>query len=801
LKDDQQNDSPEHRDDDARPVRTRASRAKASKVASAESVVVDAAPPAAAVATAPVSAAAAGVGESSAGESSEAGEGGEGPARRGLRRGPRSLIARRRASKTKDGEAAGQAGAEHGDAGARDADTGSDQVETLARSNYDVAPSQTSDVDGNVAVVVQDPAEGTGRGRRASTPRAPRRKREATADGVTQDSTASGAVDAESPSLQSSESAQSSSSFDGADDDFGPNGNVSGPTAGAHQARADGAPPRARGNGRKPAGGGRRNSNDGGNGVAEAGADASANTPGEAIAGERRGRGNGPRQPAAKGPRQNQNGNGRPAAGAGSNGAVKSTPAEAAAPEDLFAYVTSPAFDADNSGGTGVRAPMLRRGREPVEKPKRVLSPDDDAPKLHKVLAEAGMGSRREMEELIVAGRVSVNGEPAHIGQRIMPSDQVRINGKPVKRKVQNKPPRVLIYHKPTGEIVSHSDPEGRPSVFDKLPTMKTAKWLAVGRLDFNTEGLLMLTTSGDLANRFMHPRYSVEREYAVRVIGELAEGSRQKLLAGVELEDGPANFLRIADGGGEGTNRWYHVALAEGRNREVRRMFEAVGLTVSRLIRTRHGPVTLPRGLKRGRWEELEDNQVRALLGAVGLKAPAEERGGPRGAAQSRRQPDPMQTALGFAAETAAGANRFGPRGPRRPNQGTFAGVFTGSPRNTAHLPDNIGNRAPRKGEGETPGSRSKPSGAAGGGYGPRNGGGGGGGGGSGFSGPRTGGGGGFAGPRNGNGGNGSGGGNARGNGRGPRNSGGGGNGSGGAAGDGGGNTRGGPRNRTRGR
>ncbi|CAG4902406.1 23S rRNA pseudouridine(2605) synthase RluB [Paraburkholderia saeva] len=314
--------------------------------------------------------------------------------------------------------------------------------------------------------------------------------------------------------------------------------------------------------------------------------------------------------------------------------------------DDLFSYVTSPAFDADNSATGGVRAPMLRRGRAAA--PKRVLSPDDDAPKLHKVLAEAGMGSRRDMEELIIAGRVSVNGEPAHIGQRIMPTDQVRINGKPVKRKLANKPPRVLLYHKPTGEIVSHADPEGRPSVFDKLPPMKTAKWLAVGRLDFNTEGLLMLTTSGDLANRFMHPRYSVEREYAVRVVGELAEGMRQKLLHGVELDDGPANFLRIRDGGGEGTNHWYHVALAEGRNREVRRMFEAAGLMVSRLIRTRHGPISLPKGLKRGRWEELEDNQVRSLMASVGLKAPAEEKGG-RNAAPERRQPDPMQTSMGF--------------------------------------------------------------------------------------------------------------------------------------------------------
>lgn len=351
-----------------------------------------------------------------------------------------------------------------------------------------------------------------------------------------------------------------------------------------------------------------------------------------------------------------------------------------ASQDDLFSYVTSPAFDADNSTTGGVRAPMLRRGRQAQE--KRVLAPDDDAPKLHKVLAEAGMGSRREMEELIVAGRVSVNGEPAHIGQRIMPTDQVRINGKPVKRRLQTKPPRVLLYHKPTGEIVSHADPEGRPSVFDKLPPMKTAKWLAVGRLDFNTEGLLMLTTSGDLANRFMHPRYSVEREYAVRVVGELSEASRQRLLHGIELDDGPANFLRIRDGGGEGTNHWYHVALAEGRNREVRRMFEAVGLMVSRLIRTRHGPISLPRGLRRGRWEELEDNQVRSLMASVGLKAPTEEKGGKRSAPE-RRQPDPMQTSMGFISRepvlTAHG--RFEqPRGGRRGAAGGFgAGVGFG--------------------------------------------------------------------------------------------------------------------------
>jgi 23S rRNA pseudouridine2605 synthase len=371
---------------------------------------------------------------------------------------------------------------------------------------------------------------------------------------------------------------------------------------------------------------------------------------------------------------QGQQGQGRADAPAAASAASDS------AQDDLFLYVTSPAFDADNTAGAGVRAPMLRRGR--AQQAKRVLSADDDAPKLHKVLADAGMGSRRDMEELIIAGRVSVNGEPAHIGQRILPTDQVRINGKPIKRKLPNKPPRVLLYHKPTGEIVSHADPDGRPSVFDRLPPMKTAKWLAVGRLDFNTEGLLMLTTSGDLANRFMHPRYSVEREYAVRVVGELTEGNRQKLLKGIELEDGPANFLRIRDGGGEGTNHWYHVALAEGRNREVRRMFEAVGLMVSRLIRTRHGPIDLPRGLKRGRWEELEDNQVRALMASVGLKAPTEEKGGRGGNAQERRQPDPMQTSMGFinrepvlSSHGAMGQPRQGRRGA----PGGFGGAAGG--------------------------------------------------------------------------------------------------------------------------
>jgi 23S rRNA pseudouridine2605 synthase len=239
-----------------------------------------------------------------------------------------------------------------------------------------------------------------------------------------------------------------------------------------------------------------------------------------------------------------------------------------------------------------------------------------------------------------------------------------------------------------------------------------------------------MLTTSGDLANRFMHPRYSVEREYAVRVVGELAEGNRQKLLKGIELEDGPASFLRIRDGGGEGTNHWYHVALAEGRNREVRRMFEAVGLMVSRLIRTRHGPIALPKGLKRGRWEELEDNQVRSLMAAVGLKAPAEEKGGRGGKEQERRQPDPMQTSMGFinrepvlSSHGAMAQQRQGQGQGRRGAAGGFGGSSAGGAGGTGGFGGGFGggrngNRAGREVDGNrAPAAGKRAGGQAGGG------------------------------------------------------------------------------------
>lgn len=250
----------------------------------------------------------------------------------------------------------------------------------------------------------------------------------------------------------------------------------------------------------------------------------------------------------------------------------------------------------------------------------KYLNSDAAMPKLHKVLAEAGVGSRREMEELIIAGRVSVNGEPAHIGQRVGTNDQVRVNGRLVARVNSSKPPRVILYHKPSGEIVSHDDPAGRATVFARLPKMRVGKWLSVGRLDLNTEGLLILTTSGDLANRLMHPRYGAEREYAVRVLGELGQEQQANLVKGVELDDGMAQFGVLEYLGGEGSNRWYRATLQEGRNREVRRMFEAAGVTVSRLIRTRFGEVVLPRSLRRGRWEELESNLVTALMVKLGL-------------------------------------------------------------------------------------------------------------------------------------------------------------------------------------
>jgi 23S rRNA pseudouridine2605 synthase len=273
-----------------------------------------------------------------------------------------------------------------------------------------------------------------------------------------------------------------------------------------------------------------------------------------------------------------------------------------------------------------------------LDLPKRVLLPQPETPKLHKVLAQAGLGSRLEMEQLILEGRISVNAEPAHIGQRIQFGDTVKVNGKPIRVQIEPPPPRVIAYHKPAGEVVTHDDPQNRPTVFRRLPKLFQGKWQSVGRLDLNTEGLLLLTSSGELANKLMHPRFGLEREYAVRVLGALNNEEKKRLLDGVTLDDGVAQFGSIEAGGGEGANCWYRVTISEGRNREVRRMFEAVGHAVSRLIRIRYGAMVLPRGLKRGAFVELDENDIYALTSAVSR---SESRPDPRGGAAVPGQPD----------------------------------------------------------------------------------------------------------------------------------------------------------------
>lgn len=255
------------------------------------------------------------------------------------------------------------------------------------------------------------------------------------------------------------------------------------------------------------------------------------------------------------------------------------------------------------------------RPDKPVRTAARTAAEAAPSVKLQKALADAGLGARREIEEWIAAGRVNVNGEAAHLGQRIVATDKVKVGGRLVNLHFAARVPRVLLYHKPEGEIVSRDDPQGRPSVFNALPRLRGGRWIAIGRLDFNSCGLLLFTTEGALANRLMHPRYRLEREYAVRVLGEIDEASLAKLTEGIELEDGMAKFVRLQPAGGEGANHWYRVTLEEGRNREVRRMFAAVGVTVSRLMRVRYGPIALPASLKRGHSQELLPAEVQSLL------------------------------------------------------------------------------------------------------------------------------------------------------------------------------------------
>lgn len=401
------------------------------------------------------------------------------------------------------------------------------------------------------------------------------------------------------------------------------------------------------------------------------------------------------------------------------DGPAAQPPVEALAEGDIrFQDVVSGAFDAEPE------APL------PVEG-KRVLQPQVDAPKLHKVLAQAGLGSRLEMEQMILEGRISVNGEPAHVGQRIQYGDSIKVNGRPIKVRIAPPPPRVLAYHKPAGEVVTHDDPQNRPTVFRRLPRLYSGKWQSVGRLDLNTEGLLLLTNSGELANKLMHPRFGLQREYAVRVLGALSNDEKDRLLEGVRLDDGMAQFQSIEDGGGDGANCWYRVTIAEGRNREVRRMFEAVGHAVSRLIRIRYGAVMLPRGLRRGVWMELDHRDIERLSSAAGMASPSETAAarptraaprnpsrrkgqgprpsapklvdgppvprhpgakrpasGRRGAEGDAGQPDPMKTSYGYIGTDAqpargrsggggvGGPRRGGPAGPagnrgRKPSRG----------------------------------------------------------------------------------------------------------------------------------
>lgn len=257
--------------------------------------------------------------------------------------------------------------------------------------------------------------------------------------------------------------------------------------------------------------------------------------------------------------------------------------------------------------------------------------------RLQKFLARLGLGSRRQIEEWIQAGRLTINGAIAQLGDKVSGAESIRLDGRPV---TVNPPRRrVLAYYKPVGEVTTRSDPEGRPTVFERLPVLRSGRWIAVGRLDLNTQGLLLLTTDGELANRLMHPAAGIEREYAVRVLGTAAETVLQRLQEGVTLEDGLARFEAIQDAGGSGVNHWYHVILREGRNREVRRLWESQGIAVNRLLRVRYGPVALRRGLRPGHWDELDAEQTSSLLAAAGMTPEAPVRLRPPSVSRRRKR------------------------------------------------------------------------------------------------------------------------------------------------------------------
>lgn len=279
------------------------------------------------------------------------------------------------------------------------------------------------------------------------------------------------------------------------------------------------------------------------------------------------------------------------------------------------------------------KAPPHRRAAAPrppvLQKapPRRVSAPPvravtESGEKLQKVLARAGYGSRREIEGWIAEGRITVNKQVAKLGDRISEHDAILIDGHPPQaHRLAGPKRRVLAYYKPEGEVCTRTDEKGRATIFDHLPNLRNGRWIAVGRLDISTMGLILLTTDGELAHRLMHPSSEVEREYAVRVLGEVAPEVLQALQQGVPLEDGMAHFDAIQEAGGTGANHWYHVVLKEGRNREVRRLWESQGVTVSRLTRVRYGPVTLGRRLRAGQWRELESGEVQALAQHAGLE------------------------------------------------------------------------------------------------------------------------------------------------------------------------------------
>ncbi|MBL8534366.1 MAG: pseudouridine synthase [Betaproteobacteria bacterium] len=434
----------------------------------------------------------------------------------------------------------------------------------------------------------------------------------------------------------------------------GPRGEAEGRGAGARSGSQSRSPGARGGGGDRATGPRGTGEGRGGPGARAGGEGRSSGTGGRAGSAERggpgvRGAGEGRSGPAPRagsqgrggpGARSGSEGRGGPSARAGNEG--RSGPGARGTGEGRGSATRGPAVPgrkpAVRNGGEG-RKPGLHGGpdtrdRAPIPEvpvvpvsrrspsvsrhvppPPPPASTDGQSQKLQKVLAQAGLGSRREMEELISTGKVLVNGLPATLGMRVNPDDLVKVGRRQLRFKLSPRLPRVIIYHKPEGEIVSRDDPDKRASVFDRLPVIRSGKWLAIGRLDFNTCGLLIFTTSGELANRMTHPRFEVEREYAVRIMGELTQEQGKELLSGVELTDGTARFDVLEDQGGQGRNHWYRVVVREGRNRLVRRMFEHFGFTVSRLMRVRFGIVNLPPRLKRGQHLELTEAQTRSVL------------------------------------------------------------------------------------------------------------------------------------------------------------------------------------------